>query len=445
MAARLWVLAALATFLLQRVVGSPAQAATGIVRRQRLLYRADDAAHATQPDKSNTEVTAFGAVRVLSSETPNLDARSKMNNSTEETGHLHTALLHQQPSMPGAEATDPGNAKSIFITGPEFQPMVRFAGHMVPNCSSKCRIERNISAFPRADAVVWNFINDNSLVMKVPAQKPPSQRWIFTQFYEPQIWDEKHMCEAQIAQINEKTDYTMTFAPGSDIQSSYFMKVPLDDKQVTPPRVNMALNKSKLVYWAMSDCKSDRMNFSKKLHNLLPNERTDMYGKCATPHPCPPRLKKDGPECAKQVRAAYKFVAAFENNRCRGYITEKPWEALLSGAVPVVVGGTSRKDYENALPEGSFIYVEDFSSHQQLVDYLLKLDSDDAEYNKYHEWRYKYRIATEDESAAQSYCKLCERLHQEDNSSSSVLQTAHIRLSAWWFDNACRTGYPELN
>eukprot|EP00929_Paragymnodinium_shiwhaense_P100537 TRINITY_DN62935_c0_g1_i4.p1 TRINITY_DN62935_c0_g1~~TRINITY_DN62935_c0_g1_i4.p1 ORF type:complete len:440 (+),score=60.32 TRINITY_DN62935_c0_g1_i4:94-1413(+) len=380
---------------------------------------------------------------------------------TKATNKLRVDVSHVQSTAPKAEEANASHEKTIFIIGPSYQPMVKFAGQLVPNCTSKCRIQRKPKEFAASDAVVWNFlITDNPVRMVVPFVKHTSQKWVFNQYFEAQMFGHKRVSDSFLREINGRTDYTMTFAPDSDIHESYHVKIPLSDEHRSPPaRANMAQGKQNLMYAAISDCKDDRLMFSRTLMDMLSGsnrssthtgsnrssthsgpKRSSIYGACGKPHPCPSRDTEEGVECSQRLRASYKFVAAFENNRCRGYITEKPWEALLSGAVPVVVGGTSRKDYESVLPEGSFIYAEDFASLQKLADYLLKLDHDDIEYNKYHEWRYTYRISTEDESAARSYCGLCEKLHEP--AASSVLKTSHKRLTDWWFNDACKSGYP---
>eukprot|EP00929_Paragymnodinium_shiwhaense_P039180 TRINITY_DN20603_c0_g1_i3.p1 TRINITY_DN20603_c0_g1~~TRINITY_DN20603_c0_g1_i3.p1 ORF type:complete len:157 (+),score=8.37 TRINITY_DN20603_c0_g1_i3:97-567(+) len=108
--------------------------------------------------------------------------------------------------------------------------------------------------------------------------------------------------------------------------------------------------------------------------------------------------------------------------------------------ITIVVGGTSREDYEKMLPPNSFIYAEDFKSFDQLAEHLLMLNRDAAEYNKYHEWRYKYRGSTKWEGNAQAYCKLCGRLHSEP--ASVTPRKTHTSLTSWWFDGACKQGYP---
>ena len=82
-----------------------------------------------------------------------------------------------------------------------------------------------------------------------------------------------------------------------------------------------------------------------------------------------------------RVATPFKFYAAFENNRCDGYITEKLWTAYNYGMVPVVWGGCGRADYEKIVPKDSFIHVDDFKSTADLALFLQELDRDDARYS----------------------------------------------------------------
>ena len=59
--------------------------------------------------------------------------------------------------------------------------------------------------------------------------------------------------------------------------------------------------------------------------------------------------------------------------------------------MPVVIGGQCQRDYTKLLPPQSYINVEDFKSPKALADYLKFLDTNAAEYNKYHEWRKEYK------------------------------------------------------
>lgn len=72
-----------------------------------------------------------------------------------------------------------------------------------------------------------------------------------------------------------------------------------------------------------------------------------------------------------------KFVIAYENRSYEGYITEKPFQAYFTGAIPIYYGHTSTMRDLN--PE-AIINARDFATEDNLVDYISKIDNDDQLY-----------------------------------------------------------------
>ena len=72
-----------------------------------------------------------------------------------------------------------------------------------------------------------------------------------------------------------------------------------------------------------------------------------------------------------------KFVIAYENQTFPGYITEKPYQAYLAGAVPLYYGDRSALQDIN---KNAVIYAGDFNSEEELVNYIIKVDNDDKLY-----------------------------------------------------------------
>ena len=71
----------------------------------------------------------------------------------------------------------------------------------------------------------------------------------------------------------------------------------------------------------------------------------------------------------------YKFVIASENYAgSRGYISEKIFDAILGGSVPVYLGEKKITDF---VPENSFIDASEFHSLQNLVFALAKMSEED--------------------------------------------------------------------
>lgn len=86
-----------------------------------------------------------------------------------------------------------------------------------------------------------------------------------------------------------------------------------------------------------------------------------------------------------EIMGKYLFHLAFENQNTDDYITEKLWQTLESGTVPVYLGAENIKDHH--LPTNSVIYVSDYSSIADLAKYLVEVTSNETLYNTYHLWR----------------------------------------------------------
>jgi len=75
---------------------------------------------------------------------------------------------------------------------------------------------------------------------------------------------------------------------------------------------------------------------------------------------------------------------ALENTIQEGYVSEKLLEILALPILPVYYGAPN---VPNITKTPSFIKASDFRSPSRLADYLLHLDANPQEYNKYHAWR----------------------------------------------------------
>ena len=78
--------------------------------------------------------------------------------------------------------------------------------------------------------------------------------------------------------------------------------------------------------------------------------------------------------------AQYRFNLAFENTRRTGWCTEKLVDPLHVSTIPIYWGDPQVKDYFN--PE-SFICRDDFSSDEELADYVLHVDDTPELYARY--------------------------------------------------------------
>ena len=117
------------------------------------------------------------------------------------------------------------------------------------------------------------------------------------------------------------------------------------------------------------------------VQELMQDIRVDALSTCLNnkrqPIPKPSKL---------ELLRPYKFTLAFENGCVKDYVTEKVYEALASGVVPVYFGAPNIEEY---VPDGSIINVDDFNSTEDLAKHLILCMHNETLYNSYHAWRFK--------------------------------------------------------
>lgn len=74
----------------------------------------------------------------------------------------------------------------------------------------------------------------------------------------------------------------------------------------------------------------------------------------------------------------YKFAFCFENSIFPGYVTEKIFDAMFAGSVPIYLGAPDIKKY---IPSSCFIDLRDFKNYDDLYNYISAIKED--KYNEY--------------------------------------------------------------
>ena len=143
-----------------------------------------------------------------------------------------------------------------------------------------------------------------------------------------------------------------------------------------------------LVIYLQSDCNppSDRDTYVQELMKYV---KVDSYGRCLHNKDLPNHLLDTltfHTDEIFQLQAQYKFSISFENAICEDYITEKLWRPLVAGSVPIVRGSPTILDWAPDV-EHSVIVADHFSTPKDLADYLLYLDQNDEEYERYLEFK----------------------------------------------------------
>lgn len=90
-----------------------------------------------------------------------------------------------------------------------------------------------------------------------------------------------------------------------------------------------------------------------------------------------------GPATKAAVIASYPFCIAFENAIAPDYVTEKLYDPLLAGAVPVYLGAPNAAQFA---PEGSYIDAGRFPDMAALAAHLRGLAADREAYETHFRW-----------------------------------------------------------
>lgn len=252
---------------------------------------------------------------------------------------------------------------------------------------SGCKITDNTGSYQEADAVIFHHrdIAGGGLSALPSQPRPPTQKWIWMNQESP-----THSSRMQV--FEGVFNLTLSYREDSDIFIPYGYLIPraLTDKVIQgryalPLSVTSASDPARphFVAWVVSNWSENhaRVIFYRL---LIQHVQVDLFGAWGRPLP-------SGSQGVMELLRGYLFYLAMENSQHTDYITEKLWNAVSAGAIPVVLG-PSRVNYERFLPPEAFIHVDDFPTVQELAQYLLMLKDNPAMAHRHLAWRKHYSL-----------------------------------------------------
>ncbi|XP_008275128.1 4-galactosyl-N-acetylglucosaminide 3-alpha-L-fucosyltransferase 9 [Stegastes partitus] len=234
-----------------------------------------------------------------------------------------------------------------------------------------CFITADRNLYNKSDGVVIHHRDICTDLSNLPPfQRPSFQKWIWMNLESP-----SH--SSQLPGIENLFNLTLNYRQDADIEVPYGSIVAAEgEEDFVPP------SKNKLICWIVSNWNQDHVRV-KYYNELYKHIEVHAYGQAF------------GEYISDQdyfpTIASCKFYLAFENSIHKDYITEKLYNPLSVGTVPVVLG-PPRQNYENFIQGDAFIHVDDFTSPKELADYLLLLDKNEEMYLRYFEWRRHFKV-----------------------------------------------------
>src|SRR5262249_11178912 len=236
-----------------------------------------------------------------------------------------------------------------------------------------CRLTTDRRRYREAAAVVFHVPSLRAL----PDEKPPGQLWV--------AWSLE--CDANYPQLRDPAymrqfDLTMTYRLDADVlvaYTSYFGDVAnLARALRTPPRPKTADNLVTL-FISSGVNRSGRIEYATELMRYVD---VHAYGKILRNRDIPDDRWRPS---KLDIVAKYKFDLAFENAITEDYVSEKFFDPLVAGAVPVYLGAPNVETF--APGDHCYINTAELGGPKALAEYLLHLQHDDEAYEAYLAWK----------------------------------------------------------
>ncbi|XP_062612692.1 glycoprotein 3-alpha-L-fucosyltransferase A-like [Saccostrea cucullata] len=286
-------------------------------------------------------------------------------------------------------------------------------------CPYQCTLTSDKSTIKESDAVVFHLL-DLYFWESPPKYREPHQVWVLHNAEPPphQFYTGSFVTYSRFA-----FNWTFSYRRDSTIAASYGRALRRTNKESaelnSKPRTDHTKEKSKMTYAVISNCVDDagRFAYVKTLRKYTP---IDLYGRCGN-LTCPRNAT-----CELMLKS-YRFAIAFENSNCKGYVSEKFWNALRRESIPLVNWIPEQVPVD--APPKSYINVHDFPKMEDLAKHLDMLASNDTEYNSYFEWRNDYVI---EDGFFQGFCTLCKALH------NNSIPAQVVDYRSWLSNDTCQ-------
>jgi len=170
----------------------------------------------------------------------------------------------------------------------------------------------------------------------------------------------------------------------------------------------------------------NRMNYINALIDSgLSVYLTGRLNRCRMSHP----KKKFWASDKRELIRKYKFHLAVENCDEKDWVTEKLYQTIMAGVVPVYVGSPNVFEF---VPRSMMIVAADYKSPKELTDYLTYLGSNETAYEEYRSWRSharshpvsKHLDWTFNHSTANAYCLVCQKLRENQKRKDALGMTS---------------------
>eukprot|EP01133_Synstelium_polycarpum_P000189 gene189-227_t len=284
----------------------------------------------------------------------------------------------------------------------------------------ECQVETDWKYRDTADAVVYELSKIYMQPETYPMdRKHPKQLFVgLTQenpSYYPLLINETYLQET----FNMTGSYRF-------LDSDSYLNLPYGPFPFEPMKIHFDIDKHKgqmpparpnMANFVQSNCYGF-MGRREIMENIMSLMEVDALGRCLNnkniTHPWG-LLDTSAQKMA--IIQSYTFTFALENTRCVDYITEKLWQPMSLGSIPIYLGAPNVRDY---LPDpDAIISIADFATIEDLVTYIKRVATDETLRYKHLKWivdpeaRSKWRSYYESKETSKNFfCKICRNIQK---------------------------------
>lgn len=237
---------------------------------------------------------------------------------------------------------------------------------------ANCIITTDRRFLPTADFVVFH-LPDLSNELEDDLDKPDGQKWV--------AWSlecEENYPFLKDPEFMELFDYKMSYHQDADIIYPYYRYEYRKDLISTP---EFSFHEKKDICMMISTPPNQNEQ-QEYLQELMQYIQIDSYEELFNTY----TSKEDTGQNSKiKLYNKYKFVIAFENCCAIDYVTEKFYDPLLAGAVPIYLGAPNIEAFVPG--ENCFVDIRMFSEPKQLATFLSEACQNEDIYNQFLRWK----------------------------------------------------------
>ncbi|KAJ1453683.1 hypothetical protein M885DRAFT_523950 [Pelagophyceae sp. CCMP2097] len=334
-----------------------------------------------------------------------------------------TGPLNARPYLRDASSTAPRRVINVVVYNKikGYLDWLRpdFVDAAKTQCSTECRFSEGRGPKQLASAHGIVFHAKTHSKNDFPKSKPPKAKYLLVSLeqenYAPLLKDATYV---------SRFDWTMTYNLDSTLPMITIHPHWDSDAYFAHHHVPWE-HKRNAVAAFVSNCKN--AGAEKRLALLgevSKHVEVHSYGKCLhnTDEPPSPAGENRG-DAKRRILANYKFYLAFENAIVGDYVSEKVYDGLLAGSLPIYLGA-KRVDRLTPAPEAVIKFSDFGDDPRQLAAYLKMLQTNKTAYEKHFAWKEPPRNSPDAQAKFQTVldmtaykftalCRICHGLAEE--------------------------------